>query len=527
MAGRASITMIRCGFASNAQGPSFFLPPGKVCKPEYSDNFLCEHGAAPGSTVIMTESGFLTDEAWKQIIPSLLKGIREQIRIAAAKFGIDAQTADQLRCGLTFDGFKTHLKNLIELKMMAVKNVLAAVEGRDSSEINQAFDRFVARAGKRRANIILDQIRRSHITPVIDCWMLILVGLGVLRDCAKSNVWENSFIAVNMHPHYRVSLEDWMQKIKPFVIAADKFETEIIDEVELLPADWKKIPLAKRQEWIKVIDDDGASWDVDLIAKLRTAGMNLTTLSNIFKIYTAEKRISSVKSTPSTPKSLAKVKPKLADSSSMIYHVFNPKVPHWTPEQKFQHAIKVRNRTMGPIKGTTVSPHLDVAVTADNERFLRLTPDDINMYRLLQESSCTSSKRRKVAKRSLNALGGVSGLCGFVNDEPKLKEIELNLKFAESLESLKVAEKNHKRKKAIAKHKEHYEKAKTKVPLSPSEKFTKSHTKKLTVNEMRAVAFFDCGGAQLNGKAQEIREQLTDLLPHDHGVPDYETQDMG
>lgn len=43
---------------------------------------------------------------------------------------------------------------------------------------------------------------------------------------------------------------------------------------------------------------------------------------------------------------------------------------------------------------------------------------------------------------------------------------------------------------------------------------------------MKAVAFFDCGGAHLNGKAQEIRQQLTDLLPHDHGVPDYETQDM-
>ena len=73
--------------------------------------------------------------------------------------------------------------------------------------------------------------------------------------------------------------------------------------------------------------------------------------------------------------------------------------------------------------------------------------------------TCTSNKRRRVAKRSLNALGGVSGLCGFVNNDEKMKEIELNLKFADSLESIKAAEKMHKREKAVAKHKAHYEKA--------------------------------------------------------------------
>ena len=55
-----------------------------------------------------------------------------------------------------------------------------------------------------------------------------------------------------------------------------------------------------------------------------------------------------------------------------------------TPEQKFQHAVTVRNRSLGPVRGTTVSPYLDVEVTPDNMRFLRLTPDDINMYRVLQ-----------------------------------------------------------------------------------------------------------------------------------------------
>ena len=60
----------------------------------------------------------------------------------------------------------------------------------------QAFDRFVAKAEKQRAARTLDLVRRSHITPVIDQWFLVLVGLAMLRDCDESNVWEASFIAV-------------------------------------------------------------------------------------------------------------------------------------------------------------------------------------------------------------------------------------------------------------------------------------------------------------------------------------------
>jgi hypothetical protein len=142
------------------------------------------------------------------------------------------------------------------------------VEGRDSSEINQPFDRFVAKAGKRRASIALDQLRRSHVTPIIDQWLLVLVGLGMLRDCASSQVWQNSFLAVNMHPWYRISLDDWLEKISTFVEAADKFETEVIDVQMLLPSAWRRETLASRQKWLRIIDEDAASWDVDLIAKL-------------------------------------------------------------------------------------------------------------------------------------------------------------------------------------------------------------------------------------------------------------------
>ena len=134
---RDSITFIRCGFPANVSGPSFFLPAGKVRNPCFTDEYLHRHGAAKFSSIIMTPNGFLTDEAWQQIVPLLIKGIRHQVVKAAASFGIDKVAADKLLVGLTFDGFKAHIKNLAELVNMAAALILAVVENRDSSEINQ------------------------------------------------------------------------------------------------------------------------------------------------------------------------------------------------------------------------------------------------------------------------------------------------------------------------------------------------------------------------------------------------------
>ena len=137
--------------------------------------------------------------------------------------------------------------------------------------------------------------------------------------------------------------------------------------------------------------------------------------------------------------------------------------------------------------------------------------------------------RRLVAKRSLNALGGVSGLAGFVNDAKQLAEIQQNLRFAESFEAIKTAEKDLKKLKAKQKRDSAYAVAKRKVKLRRTEKFYKKHAAKLTMDQMKAVAFIDYDGVQLSGKCAEIREQLLQLLPSDddveNSIPEYETQD--
>ena len=64
---RASITMFRSGVTSGDNGPTAFLMKGKRKKAAFTDEFLVENGCAPGSTVVMTENAFMTNDAWIEI----------------------------------------------------------------------------------------------------------------------------------------------------------------------------------------------------------------------------------------------------------------------------------------------------------------------------------------------------------------------------------------------------------------------------------------------------------------------------
>ena len=310
--------------------------------------------------------------------------------------------------------------------------------------------------------------------PIIDKWALVHVGLGMLRDCEDSNVWEASFVAVNMHPVHRISFDDWMEKISPFVKAAEKFEEEVIDLTELLPKSWLQLPLHQRQSWLDMIKKDGESWDVDLLSKLRASGMQLNHLANIFKLYHAERRIAEalqetqLPTTPARPKKKSKAQRK----GRMIYHLWNAGCDgEMTKQERFDHAVTVRNRQYGP-EATCVSPHLDVAMTEDNKRFLKLNKDDLNMYKVLQESSVKHGSRRKVAKRALSILGRATGQCRIVNGPKELVEIKAGLQFAASLEEMRAAEKSCRKAKALAK-KQKQEAAKRKRAENETKKMAK------------------------------------------------------
>ena len=64
---RCSITIYRSGVSNGGNGPTGFLMKGKKKRPGFTDQFLVRNGCEPGSTVIMTDNAFMTNEAWVQL----------------------------------------------------------------------------------------------------------------------------------------------------------------------------------------------------------------------------------------------------------------------------------------------------------------------------------------------------------------------------------------------------------------------------------------------------------------------------
>ena len=61
-------------------GPIYWLLEGKTRNTLDTAEYLMCNGASPFPRVIMTPNAFLTDEAWKTIVPLLIKGMCLQVQ---------------------------------------------------------------------------------------------------------------------------------------------------------------------------------------------------------------------------------------------------------------------------------------------------------------------------------------------------------------------------------------------------------------------------------------------------------------
>ena len=268
------------------------------------------------------------------------------------------------------------------------------------------------------------------------------------------------------------------------------------------------------------------------VADIRLRWQHRWVLAHAFE----SKRVSSHTTTSLSKKrtrSLNKSVPiKSLSPDTMVYHDPFTSVPSMSPEDRFKHMVSVRNRYLGPIKGTEISSWLDVEQTKDNTKMLRLGPDDLNMYRVLQESSCRHGQRRKVAARALDSLGYASGMSVFFNDQPRLTEITSKLEFAASIGDGKAADKRHKegvteRKKqeaaaavvkrnaktqaAAEKFQSDIVLARQKVGLGDQDPILADHVTRLTGKLINVVAFCQLG-VKLKGTVSERGTELERLL---------------
>ena len=75
---RGTITISRCGLASGAYGPIFYMVKAeKIDLHTFKGNFSTKNGAPPGSKVIPTPNSSMTDKVWNKMVPSFEKGLQD------------------------------------------------------------------------------------------------------------------------------------------------------------------------------------------------------------------------------------------------------------------------------------------------------------------------------------------------------------------------------------------------------------------------------------------------------------------
>ena len=73
---RVSISIYRTDSAGGETVPKYFLPDGNKFYLTYTGDYFRRHGSADGSTISMAKNGHMALEAWEELTPNIVKGIR-------------------------------------------------------------------------------------------------------------------------------------------------------------------------------------------------------------------------------------------------------------------------------------------------------------------------------------------------------------------------------------------------------------------------------------------------------------------
>lgn len=182
----------------------------------------------------MTPNAYMTDEAWREIVPHLCKGIRAMEKI---------RDHPDFWVVLSLDGFGIHLDSESLLVFNEYKILVIKEEG-DTSQVSQAYDQMVAREDKRQFKELIDTVRANYKT-VLNQWDIIFIVNGALNEVAKTQAWRTSFVRVNFCPSQRKPFAEWIVRHKENVEAADYFFKACSGLYDATPACWKNITEAQ------------------------------------------------------------------------------------------------------------------------------------------------------------------------------------------------------------------------------------------------------------------------------------------
>ena len=256
---RESASFYRVGSAAGRDGPTGFLPKGVHRKPAFTDAFLQQFGAPPGSTIAMTPNGYMTEEAWVELAPRIADGMRKIV---------DKHNPEWWALKV-LGGYLPHTTSLEAMLAYFRRRILLLKEEAESSHVNQTYDQKKAIEDKKnmREAAVMLRAAGSLILGVLDTWALMLCGLHAIRQ-SSPGAWIESAKKVNLHPFHRVSFEAWCRRIAPFLQGGLNFKTETAeDKYALLPGWWHGMPPAEKKAVAAIVAAEGG-WTPDCVRRL-------------------------------------------------------------------------------------------------------------------------------------------------------------------------------------------------------------------------------------------------------------------
>eukprot|EP00978_Attheya_sp_CCMP212_P031727 scaffold120920_cov35-Attheya_sp.AAC.1 len=484
---RVSITLYRTGSVAGSQGPTIALMKGKRRKVGYSDKFLVKKGFAEGSTIIMTPTAFVTEEAWEEMTPFVIKGIRS----------IDIIKANPQWWVLeVFDGFGLHVSSYKAMKDRYDNKILSLKEEGDSSHVNQAYDKFVAKSDKSLKRMALALLRNSTYK-VVDQWSLVHVCLFIVRG-TRPETWTTSFQACNMDPRVSIPFSEWCKKISASLAAGQTFKLETpIDNYALLPSWWHGTTPADKHQVFQVIESEHGFTPqccIYLFDQCHIPYANQQILRVCYEMakLNPEQLEMGIPSKESVE--IAQDNPDVRAAYESAGHVtdgleaFQLKPASKKGEELLDHmhAFALRDPKSKTEDDTAVKPsaYLDLSISSDQLKIImQPRARDITMRELMRDAGGNGATM-KIAKRKLSTFGAIQSHSGMANDERRLAQLRNKFELVASLAEINRLEKDNLEAKANSALME----KRTKAPAALAKLSTNNgKVKKLTKLEISAL----------------------------------------
>lgn len=498
---------------SGTTGPTFFLLKGASCKKSYTDGYLMKHGMKPGSSIIMTENAYMTDDAWLKVSMALVKGYRLLPYIKENPHWYVAEL---------FDGFKSHENVLKAHELRFDAKIISLKEESNSSHVNQGYDQLVAKNDKKNAAESLYDQRKAKkwVTgkTTINQYDLVHTAMRLVR-ATDSKTWVTSFERVNLHPWTRKEFPAFCKKIAGHLRAGDTFKDDHVDptaeeKFALLPSFWHGMLPAERRVVMTVLQSHAFQYTAPCLQMLHNECKLPYSQMNDVRVCVLVSREHpgcldfDIKNLitradvdlPPPDEVLESTTGKVSLNDNLYHLMLIPKDdagnPIITGEQLFDHMCRFRNMKHASAKGKGLvdeddvpplepSQELGVHLYDDSLKHIQPTAYDLRRGAILKDY-IGNNALRKTAKRKLNSFGYIVGNSGVVNSEENMRRMREQLVMADSVAEISRLEEEDKEKEKREKNKVHDKKAPDAV--------TKLEGKgrvvaKLTVKEIEAILY--------------------------------------